>query len=437
MSGSYPASHAASGAAASAAASAASRWLTVRIGWRNLGRNRRRTWLTAAGVAFAVLLVVTAMCIQLGGYQTMEENATSLVVGHLQVHNAAYVDNDRLENKIADASAILREVAKVDSVVAVAPRVETFALASAGERSFGARIMGIDPSAEAQVVRLEERIIEGRGVTDGNDGLVGEGLARNLGVGVGDEIVVLGTAMEGGVAAMAIDVVGLFRSGQSELDRAVIWAPLAAVQNAFGLGDEVHTLVVRSEDLGSVDATAAQVAAALRGWPSRDVSLSVRPWHEVLPDLRQAIAVDRISAAFFYWIIMILVAFSVVNTFIMTVFERTREFGVLLAIGMRPGRIVRMLQWEAFFVWLLGTAIGLGLALLLVSWLKQVGIYLGEDMERLAEQIYMPTRMYPAFVPEALLTAPLVMLLGTQLAALIPSWRVRRLVPSQALRGSG
>ena len=91
-----------------AAASAASRWLTVRIGWRNLGRNRRRTWLTSAGVAFAVLLVVVAMCIQLGGYQTMEENATSLVVGHLQVQNAAYVDNDRLENTIADAATIFR-----------------------------------------------------------------------------------------------------------------------------------------------------------------------------------------------------------------------------------------------------------------------------------------------------------------------------------------
>ena len=169
---------------------------------------------------------------------------------------------------------------------------------------------------------------------------------------------------------------------------------------------------------------------------SRTGDLAVRPWYQVLPDLRQAIAVDRISAGFFYWIIMILVAFSVVNSFIMTVFERTREFGVLLAIGMHPGHIVRMLQWEAFFVWLLGAAIGLGLALLLVGWLQQVGIYLGRDMEQLAGQMYMPTRLYPAFAPQALFTAPLVMLLGTQLAALIPSWRVRRLVPSQALRGA-
>ena len=124
----------------------------------------------------------------------------------------------------------------------------------------------------------------------------------------------------------------------------------------------------------------------------------------------------------------------VVNSFIMTVFERTREFGMLLAIGMRPTRIILMLQWEALFVCLLGIGIGLLLALGLTLWLMEVGIYLGEAMEEYAQQFYMPDRMYPALSWEAFTISPLVMLVGTQLAALLPSLRIRRLKAVEALR---
>ena len=415
---------------------AAPRDLMVRVGWRNLWRNRRRTWLTAGGVAFAVFLVVGSMCVQLGSYAVMEENATSLLTGHIQIQNAAYVENDRLEHTVPDATAVQRQAAAVDGVVAVAPRVETFALASAGERSFGAQILGVEPAAESQVVGFQERIVAGRSIGAGDEALLGEGLARNLGVAPGEELVVLGSAKEGGVAALVLTVVGLFRSGQTELDRSLVWVPLATVQNAFGLGDEVHTLVLRGEDLSRVDTLVARLRAALPSALPDGTRLLVRPWHELLPDVRQAIAVDRVSAAFFYWIIMILVAFSVVNTFIMTIFERTREFGVLLAIGMRPGRILAMLQWEAFFVWLVGAGLGLALATLLMLWLQQVGIPMGGDLASLSERMYMPNRLYPAFTLEALLTAPVVMLLGTQLAALLPALRLRRLVPAVALRGA-
>jgi len=160
----------------------------------------------------------------------------------------------------------------------------------------------------------------------------------------------------------------------------------------------------------------------------------VRTWSEMLPDLRQAIEIDRVSGALFYWLVMILVAFSVVNTFIMTVFERTREFGMMLAVGMRPFGIVGMLQWEAAFLWAIGTAVGLLLAVALVAWLSGVGIYLGADIERLASEMYMPARLYPTFAVEALTTAPLVMFLATQLAAVLPSLRLRRLQPVTALR---
>jgi ABC-type lipoprotein release transport system permease subunit len=287
-------------------------------------------------------------------------------------------------------------------------------------------------------VSFHERIFAGRQLAGPDDAVLGEALARNLGVAVGGEVVLLGSASRGGVAAMVLTVSGLFRTGIAEIDRSLLLADLGAVRQAFALGDEAHSLVVRTADLGAVGDVAATLRSRLPArWPDDGgAPLAVRTWEALMPDLRQAIEIDRLSGALFYWIVMILVAFSVVNTFIMTVFERTREFGMLLAIGMRPLAILVMLQWEAAFMWAIGTAIGVGLASALVAWLAGVGIYLGADLERLAAEMYMPTRLYPAFTVEALLTAPLVMLLGTQIAAVLPSLRLRRLKPVDALRVS-
>ena len=409
--------------------------LSIRVAWRNLWRNRRRTWLTAGGIAFAVLLVVFSMAMQLGQYDVMMDNATSLMTGHIQIQRADYVDSDRFEDTINDATQLRRLVAAAPDVQAVAPRVEAFALASSGERSFGAMVVGVDMEAEARTVRFLDFISAGQAPVAADDALLGEVLARNLGVGVGDEVVLLGSAKEGGVAALVLNVSGLFRTGQAEVDRSMLWTPIATVQEAFALGDEVHTLAVRTDNLAeSAEITQALARQLARELP--DSALVVRNWDDVMPEVRQAIEVDRLGGELFFYIIELLVVFSVVNTFIMTVFERTREFGMLLAIGMRPGGIVLLIQWEAFFIWLVGVAIGVGLAALLTFWLAQTGIYLGESMEELAEQMYMPSRMYPAFSVDAFVSAPLVMFFGTQLAALVSSVRVLRMRPVEALRVS-
>ncbi|MDZ7670619.1 MAG: FtsX-like permease family protein [Gammaproteobacteria bacterium] len=413
--------------------------MPLRIAWRNLWRNTRRTALTAGGVAFAVFLVTAAMCLQLGSYHTMKETATGLLAGHLQIQHGDYRDSQRLEDALPAAAELLAEVGSMPGIAAASARVETFALASVGERSFGARIIGLDAAAERQVVDLHERIVAGRHIESAEDAVLGTVLARNLGVAVGDEVVLLGSARQGGVAVLVANVAGLIESGMVELDRSLLLADITAVQNAFDLTDRAHRIVLRTTDLEEVATIAAAVRRTLPArWPDAAaedaVPLRTLTWRDVLPELNQAIEIDRLSAVLFYWLIMLLVAFSVVNTFIMTVFERRREFGMLLAIGMRPGRVMLMLQWEALFMWGIGTAAGMALAGALVAWLAETGIYLGADMERLASQMYMPARLYPVFAWEALLTAPLVMLAGTQVAAVLPSLRIRRIRPVDALR---
>lgn len=403
--------------------------LAMQIGWRNLWRNKRRTWLTAGGIAFAILLVVFSMAMQFGSYESMTENATSLLTGHLQIQNPAYVDNQRIEYTVVEATALRRQIEAIPGVIAVAPRVEAFVLASVGERSSGVQILGVDVAAEQRAVRFFKFVKQGRLIQAADDAVVGLGLARNLGLGVGDELVLLGSAKKGGMAALALNVVGIFESGMAELDRGLLIAQIETVQNAFDLADEVHTFAIKVADLEEIDT----IIGALQKEIVRD-DIVVRHWDEVLPELRQMIELDRLSGEFLYWIVMILVAFSVVNSFIMTVFERTREFGMLLALGTRPLSIVTLVLWEALFMWVLGALIGLSLATGLIWWLAEVGIYMGESMEEIAAQFYVPARIYPSFSAEAMLTAPLVMLIGTLLAALVPALRIPLMEPVEALR---
>jgi ABC-type lipoprotein release transport system permease subunit len=402
--------------------------LTVRIGWRNLWRNPRRTWLTAGGIAFAVTLVVSFMALQEGQYEVMIENATGLMTGQIQIQTADYIEDSRFEDVVPGMDSLMGLVESTPGVAALTPRVEAFALASADERSFGAQVLGIDISRERETVRLVNLMAQGRAIDGPGEAVLGTVLARNLGVGIGGEVVVLGAGKEGGVAAMVLNVVGLMRTGMAEPDRVIMLAHIGEVQEAFGLEDEAHTIVIQVDELDDSTVVAARLRAQMPD------GLQVRNWDEVLPELVQGIEADRIGGRLFFTIILVLVVFSVVNTFIMTVFERTREFGMLRAIGLRPFRIIMMVQWEALFVCAIGVAIGLAIAGSLIAWLGSVGLYLGEQVQEYAAQFYMTDRMYPAFSVVSVVTAPLVMFIGTQLAAIIPSLRIWQLKPVEALR---
>ncbi|NKB98415.1 MAG: FtsX-like permease family protein [Pseudomonadales bacterium] len=401
--------------------------LTARIAWRNLWRNKRRTWLTAGGIAFATLIVCFGMSAQVGTYGTMIENATRFLEGHLQISHPEYPDDTRLENTITSATELVRVLDAVPNIK-VAPRAEAFALMSSDDRSFGGLLVGVDFEREQEIIVLFNGIKEGRLPQNEEEILLGATMARNLGARIGDEVVALGTAKEGGVAAMAQRVVGIYQSGQAEVDRTLMFVELPALQNAFALGDEVHKIVISGQDPQSLETEIAQVRRVVGN------AGITRDWGVIMPEVRQAIQVDLIGGLLVFGTILILVSFSVINTFLMIVFERTREFGMLLAIGMRPGLIIRQVIAESFFVWVVGAGIGLSLSLLLVGWLSVSGIPVG-DMGEFAETLYVSDRIYPALSMFGLLSAPLVLLVGTQIAGFIATLRIRRIRPVEALRG--
>ena len=406
------------------------RAMFVRVAWRNLWRRRLRTWMSAAGIGFAIFLVSTFTSLQHGSYDAWIETATGLMTGHLQLQDPRYFDDPKVEHAMAGGSELVGELERASGVAAATARTEAFALVSAGERSFGALVMGVDAERERRMFALPHQVVEGAYLPRSDSAFVATALAANLGVGIGDEIITLGSMPSGGIAVLVLTVDGVFRTGQSELDRSILQVPIAAMQRAYELGDAVHRVVVETADAGRAMAVKARLADTV------PAGTRLLDWNELIPELAKGIELDRISALMIYWLLMIVVVMSVANAFTMTVFERTREFGMLLAIGMRPNAVVGMVVVEAVCVWALGAALGLALATATVVPLSYTGIDVAgiEGMREMAEEAMMPTHLRPAFGADAVVQPPLIMLAGTLVAALIPALRMRRLRVVDALR---
>lgn len=401
------------------------------VAWRNLWRHRLRTWLAAGGVAFAILLVGVMVAFQAGVYGPWIEHATSLSTGHMQVQHPDYFEDPNIAHTLADGTRLVAELEQTPGVVGVSGRAEAFALVSVGERSYGGLVMGVDADREAAMFTMPDYLRDGDYLPRGDSAFVGSALATNLGVELGDEIVALGSGKEGGVAALVLKVDGIFDTGRADLDRTVLQAPVHAVQSAFELGDSLHRVVLKIDD--------AERAEAFKGSVEAQVPADARvlDWNELLPELKQGIRLDAIGGQTMAALLIVVVAMSVVNSFIMTVFERTREFGMLIAIGMRPNAIVGMLTMEAACVWILGAAIGIAACVAVVLPLNIVGLRISEVVQGADEiyaQLMVPDALRPELSARALLLAPGIMLAGTLLGALIPALRVRRMHPVEALR---
>ena len=401
------------------------------IAWRNLWRNRRRTWLTAGGIAFAGLLVVAISSLQTGAFEMMIDNTARFFAGHLQIQHPDYLDDPRLDRAVANASARMAELAERSEFEAIAPRAQAFALlarvaeADSGTDppAVGGLVVGVDPRREFAAichVQTTGRYLEAPG-----EAYLGAVLAKNLGVATGDEIMVVGNSEEGGVAALTLTVVGTFSTGQTDFDRAQMHVHLDQFQSAFGLADAVHGIAATLKDAKS----ALQLAATLG-----DGETTVVTWQQLLPEVHQMAELKYQTTYMIYALLVVLVTFSIVNAFIMTTFERTPEFGMLKALGMTPAAIMRMLSWEALWMALLGLAITFAISAPLLFVLSKTGVSFGDAYADMTAQFLMPERLYPTFQTRAALEFSAAVLVLTQVAALIPALRLRRLRVVDALR---
>jgi putative ABC transport system permease protein len=407
--------------------------IDTKMAWRNIWRNTRRSILTISAIIFATTLLIFMLSWQFGSYDTMINSAVKLYTGHLQVQARGYNDKRSIRLVVPDPEAVGAILDHHPRVASYTFRATAFSLASSKERTYGVMVVGIDPEREAKVSTLKKLVRKGRYLSAGDSlqAMLGKLLAENLRVGIGDEVVLLGQARDGSIAASVIKVKGIYSSGQDEFDRSSIYIPLKTFQEVYVMRGAVHEVVVMGKTLQDVETIKQGVSTSLEKTMKKD-QLVILDWMELMPGLIQSIKVDLGSGLIFYFILVVVVAFSILNTFLMAVFERTREFGVLLAVGTTPGRLSRLLLLESVTMTLVGIIIGILLGCM-VTWYFQVhGIVISGTAE-LMSQFGLPERMYPRLSLLSTVIGAGGVLVITLLTALYPALKVRRLRPVEAM----
>ena len=400
--------------------------MTLLIAWRNLWRNPRRSVLTMTAIAFASTLLIFMLSWQFGSYETMINASVKIQTGHLQIQAPKYNEDRDMRRVVEKPEEIGKRVSTLPGVAALTFRANGFVLASSRDRTYGAFVVGIEPEREAALSTLKDITRQGSYLAGEDDGqaLLGELLAANLQVGLGDELTVIGQGRDGSVAATVLVVKGLYRSGQDEFDRSAIHIPLSTFQDVFSMRGSVHEVVILGDALSRVPEVKKKTREALRETGRDD--LVVLDWRELLPGLVQAIQMDLVSGFIFYVILVVVVAFSILNTFLMAILERTREFGVLLAIGMKPERLVRLVLAESAVLTCFGIAAGILFGVLLTGYFQEHGIFIPGSTEIL-RQFGLPERIYPRLSGLSVTLGPVLVFLITLLTALYPAGRVKRL----------
>ena len=405
--------------------------LVFRLAWRNLWRQPRRTWLTTGAMIFSNMLLVFMISLQFGMYGLMIDNTLQAFTGHLQIQAPDYIDDQKMRQTVADIVPLAESLRAEFPSENIAARATAFALVSSEERSYGIAVFGVEPEFEVGVSTIPGLVSEGHflGANDAAEIIIGAALARNLRVGLGDELTLLGSGRDGSFAAAVVDIVGIFDSGLADVDRSITEIPLGLFQDVFYMNGSGHHIVINAGGIDGVAELQSRVGSLL----PVGQDLVVHDWDALQPGLKQAIKADMSSAFFMYGILVILVAFSVLNTQLMSVLERTHEFGIVMSLGLTPGRLGRLVLLETTIMGVMGLILGAVLGGLFTLWFNVNG-FAYPGMDEMAAKFNLPARFFPQVSALTMLIGPVVVFIFTILAAVYPALRLHKLHPVEAMR---
>lgn len=403
------------------------------IGLRNLRRRPGRTLLTIGMIATSTLLMVFVVGIREGTYSDMIALATGTWSGQFQVAADGYRETPSLFETIDDPDPIISRLEADPRVAGVTPRVSNAGLLSAGgdddSRTVGALLTAVVPEREQRLFTVPNAIKEGTWLTPPQDPehkpiVLGRGVAKRLRVALGDEITYLGQAADGSIAADIFILGGIIESGAPELDANVAFIRLADAQELFALGERVHTLHGKVHDLARVQRFTDDFAIG--------AGLELAPWMQVMPGLEQSIEADRVGGDIFLVIILFVVVLGIVNSMLMAVFERTRELGIMMALGTTPRAVVGTIVAESTWMAAVGVVLGALGGVAVNALLGDVGIPMGTEPVEFGGVLI--ERAYPHNTLAGSLTYPAIVLVAGALAGLWPARRAARLDPVHAIR---
>ena len=405
----------------------------TRLAFRNLLRNGRRTLITGSAITFGMAMMVWANHLGYGMYQEMMRVGISTAAGHVVVQAEGHqADPDPLD-LLPEASAVQDALQQTFPDAVVLQRSTLQGLLMSTANSVGVGLMAIQPTPEARVTDWQDKLVDGAWLADDDDRgiLIGAELQKRLDVELGEKIVLMGQGQED-VTSRLFRLRGVFRTGATEMDAFTGIITLPAAQAFLERPDSANQVSVHMADMRAAEAALPRARAAV-GAPGREVL----GWAEALPEMVEFIRTDRTSNAVSMAILGIIVSIGVLNTILMSVMERMREFGVMLALGAPPASLSVVILLEGLLLGIFGVGLGVGIGLAatwpMVAWgLDYSGLMGGETLETAG--VVISTRIFAAWDPVGTLAYAGAGLVFTALSAVYPAWRAARLEPVAAMR---
>ncbi len=404
--------------------------MLLKLAWRNLWRNKRRTLITSAAIFFSVTLSILMTSLQQGFWAHVIGSVVEQYTGYAQIHKKGYWMEQTLENSMPLLTMDSLQYVP-DNLEAMVPRIESFALGSDHDNAFGTMVLGVNPQEEDDLTHLSEKVSQGSYFKEGQATvLLSEGYANILELGVGDTVVFLGQGYHGVNAVGKYPIAGLLHIGNPELNKQLSYMPLDEAQRMYGMEGRVTNIVLKFKNKNRFGKTVEELRKQL------DTSrYEVMTWQEMNPQLVQAVQADTGGMIIELFVIYLVIAFGIFSTIIMMTAERKHEFGILLAIGMKRWRMQLMTFIETLMLSFIGIIAGVALTLPVILYLQGNPIYLtGPTAEALESYGFEPAFAFIA-EPYVFLNNIFFVFLIVLLVYLYPYNKLRKLKAIDAMKG--
>ena len=399
------------------------------MAWRNLWRNKRRTLITVASVFFGVLLATFMSSMQEGSYTSMIDNVVKFYSGYIQVQNEEYWDNKTINNSMVATSELYEITDAIPEISHVTTRLESFALSSSESITRGSMIIGVDPEKENEITELQKWVVEGEYFNENDKGvLVGKELAKYLKMQVGDTLVMIGAGYHGVSAAGKYPIRGILKFPNPELNKQSVYMDLRDCQEFFSAENLVSSMIIMVEDQYDLNAAMKKLNEKISS------PYAVMSWDEMQPELLQMIAGDRAGGQVMIAVLYLLIGFGIFGTIMMMVAERTREMGVMVAIGMQKTKLAGILFFETIYIGMIGVLVGFAGSVPLIGYFYNNPIKLSGGAAETMIEMGIEPYMYVTWLPSVFYNQAIVVFVMTTLVALYPLLAAMKLKVHQALR---
>lgn len=401
----------------------------LKLAWRNIWRNKRRTLITLASVFLAVILSTLMMSIKEGIYARMITAMIESYTGFVQIHKQGYWDEQTLDNSLEINDTLKTAIENTKGVKGFVPRIESFALAASRTTTKASLVVGIDPQKEIDFTNLKAQVSEGE-YLNANDKevLIGSGLSEYLNLGVGDTIVLMGQGYHGATAAGKYPIKGLVKFGNPDLSKQLVFLPMKEAQWLYGTGDRYTNLVLLIENHDKAKTIDRRL--------SREIgdTYEVMHWEELTPDLKNMIETDRVEGYVFMFILYLVISFGLFGTTLMMLAERMHEFGVLIAVGMKRRALAMVVWLEVVILSLLGAFLGMLGAFPVCAYFHYSPIVFGEEMGKIYEEYGMEPVLQASIEPFVFIQQASVVAFIACIIAIYPLIRLLSLKAIKAMR---